>query len=167
VSRSDNPRTLKKIEAGAITILVTTGGGTRAASAASDAAHPAETNRPFEPQPSPLAVAGVADARATRSPWGSAVVITTLAALTRPAYALGVMIAESIPQLRSLSSDEKILLAAELWREAIGVEEDAPSPQLVAALRERLAYHREHPEEVSTWEEVRARILSTKSSPRG
>lgn len=77
------------------------------------------------------------------------------------------MIAESIPQLRSLSSDEKILLAAELWREAVGVDEGAPTPEMVAALRERLAYHREHPEEVSTWEEVRARILSTKPLPRG
>ena len=90
-----------------------------------------------------------------------------LAALTRAEYATPIMIAESIPQLRSLSSDEKILLAAELWREAVGRDDDAPSPQLVAALRERLADHREHPEEVSTWEEVRARILSTKSSPRG
>ena len=75
------------------------------------------------------------------------------------------MIAESIPQLSSLSSDEKILLAAELWREAAGGEGAPPNPELVAALRERVAWYREHPTEVSTWAEVRARILSQTSAP--
>ena len=75
------------------------------------------------------------------------------------------MIAESIPQLRSLTSDEKILLAAELWREAVGQEDEQPTPALAAALRERLAWYREHPTEVSTWEEVRARILAATPPP--
>ena len=74
------------------------------------------------------------------------------------------MIAESIPQLSSLSSDEKILLAAELWRDAAGDHGEPPEPKLVAALRERLAWYREHPTEVSTWAEVRARILSQTSA---
>lgn len=69
------------------------------------------------------------------------------------------MIAEHIPGLRSLSSDERILLAAELWRDAVGAETESPNPTLVEALRERLDYYREHPEQVSTWEEVRARIV--------
>ena len=60
------------------------------------------------------------------------------------------MIGESIPQLRSLSSDEKILLAAELWREAANVGGGEPNRELVTALQERLAYHRDHPTEVST-----------------
>ena len=75
------------------------------------------------------------------------------------------MIAESIPQLSSLSSDEKILLAAELWRDAAGGDGEAPDPELIAALRERLAYYREHPTEVSSWAEVRARVLAQRSSP--
>ena len=74
------------------------------------------------------------------------------------------MIAENIPELRSLSSDEKILLAAELWRDAVSGEIGSPSPALVQALRERLDYYVEHPEEISTWEEVRARIASRKTS---
>lgn len=73
------------------------------------------------------------------------------------------MIAEHIPELRSLSSDEKILLAAELWRDAVGAETECPNPTLVEALRERLDYYREHPEQVSTWEEVRARIVMRKT----
>ena len=88
-----------------------------------------------------------------------------LAANTTEGLRVRIMIAESIPQLSSLSSDEKILLAAELWREAAGGDGDVPDPKLVAALRERLAYHREHPGDVSTWAEVRARILSRGSAP--
>lgn len=68
------------------------------------------------------------------------------------------MILESIPGLRTLSSDEKILLAAELWRDAVGGNIETPDSALVQALRERLDFHAEHPEQVSTWEEVRARI---------
>jgi putative addiction module component (TIGR02574 family) len=75
------------------------------------------------------------------------------------------MIAESIPQLSALSADEKILLAAELWHEAVGESGEPPSPALMTALRERLDYYREHPTEVSTWEEVRARILGGQASP--
>jgi hypothetical protein len=74
------------------------------------------------------------------------------------------MIAETIPELRSLSSDQKILLAAELWRDAVGGEVETPSPALVQALCERLDYHHEHPDQVSTWEEVRARIALRQTS---
>jgi hypothetical protein len=74
------------------------------------------------------------------------------------------MIAEKIPELCKLSSDQKILLAAELWREAVGPEAETPNPAMVRALRERLDYYRAHPEQVSTWEEVRARIASRKAS---
>ena len=88
-----------------------------------------------------------------------------LAASATESLRVRMMIADSIPQLSSLSSDEKILLAAELWREAAGGEGEAPDPKLVAALRERLAYHCEHPGDVSTWAEVRARILSRGSAP--
>ena len=72
------------------------------------------------------------------------------------------MIAETIPGLKDLSAEQKVLLAAELWRDAIAAEDKTPDPKLVEALRERLAYYKEHPDEVSTWEEVRARVLARK-----
>lgn len=75
------------------------------------------------------------------------------------------MIAETNPQLSSLTADDKILLAVELWREAAGSEGAPPHPDLVAALRERLDHYRDHPTEVSTWSEVRARIVSQTSGP--
>jgi hypothetical protein len=74
------------------------------------------------------------------------------------------MIAETIPALRDLSSDQKIILAAELWRDAIGQGENDPNPALVEALKERLDFHRKHPDDVSTWEAVRSRIIAGKKA---
>lgn len=72
------------------------------------------------------------------------------------------MIAETIPALKNLSPEQKVLFAAELWRDAIGDQDETPDPKLVETIRERLAYCKEHPDEVSTWEDVRARLLSGK-----
>lgn len=74
------------------------------------------------------------------------------------------MIAESIPQLDSLSPDQKILLAAEVWRDAVGSGGESPNVAVVQALRERLSHYRENPDQVSTWEDVRARIVRHKNS---
>jgi putative addiction module component (TIGR02574 family) len=72
------------------------------------------------------------------------------------------MITETIPGLSALSSDQKILLAAELWRSAVGERGEKPDAKLVRALEERLEDYRARPEG-STWEEVRARIVSRKA----
>jgi putative addiction module component (TIGR02574 family) len=74
------------------------------------------------------------------------------------------MIAETIPALNSLSADQKILLAAELWRDAVGGVSKEPNPALVEALQERLDAYRKNPEQVSSWEQVRSRIVGTKNS---
>jgi hypothetical protein len=70
------------------------------------------------------------------------------------------MIAETIPGLAGLSSDDKMLLAAELWQQAVGSDAHTPDPVLVNVLRERLAHYHAHPEEVSSWEEVCRRIAA-------
>ena len=68
------------------------------------------------------------------------------------------MVSESIPALASLSPSQKLVLAAELWRDnAIGDSEE-PDPAIVAMLRERLAAYEANPEAVSTWDEVKARL---------
>jgi hypothetical protein len=41
---------------------------------------------------------------------------------------------------------------------------ETPDPNLIEALRERLEHHKNHPDEVSTWEEVRARVLARKTN---
>jgi hypothetical protein len=66
------------------------------------------------------------------------------------------MIAETIPGLSSLSADQKILLAAELWRDAVGGIGQEPNAALVEAYRKR-------PDEVSCWEEVRSRLQTRKN----
>ena len=69
------------------------------------------------------------------------------------------VIAETIPALAALSPEEKILLAAELWQQAVGGREAVePNPELIEALRERLAHYHSDPEQTRTWEEVRQRI---------
>ncbi|MBB5038598.1 hypothetical protein [Prosthecobacter dejongeii] len=47
------------------------------------------------------------------------------------------MVIESIPALAHLSSDEQLILAAELWRGNTQGDEDSPDPQIVKLLRER------------------------------
>ena len=76
------------------------------------------------------------------------------------------MIAETIPALAGLSSEDKILLAIELWRDAVRSEAPAPDPELVLVLRERLAHYHAHPDEVSPWADVRDRIATLRDANR-
>ena len=77
------------------------------------------------------------------------------------------MIAEQIPQIEDLTSDEKLILMGELWeqlsREALEPE-TKPSPEMVAMLRERLDEYKRNPDAVSTWEEVKQRIRRRNAS---
>ena len=73
------------------------------------------------------------------------------------------MIAERIPELKSLSADEKLMLVGELWDE-LAAHPDAfpPREDHVRILRERLEHYRKHPEDVVAWEDVKARILASR-----
>ena len=73
------------------------------------------------------------------------------------------MIAEKIPELKSLSADEKLILVGELWDE-LAAQPDAfpPREEHVRILRERLEHYRQHPEDVVAWEDVKARILASR-----
>lgn len=68
------------------------------------------------------------------------------------------MIAETIPAVKSLSDDDKIALAAELWRDVVKSGDTEIDPQMVSALTERLDYYAKHPEESERWEVVRERF---------
>ena len=73
------------------------------------------------------------------------------------------MVAEKIPQLQNLSSEEKLILVGELWDQLAA--DPAAFPQRddhVKLLETRLAHFREHPEDVVAWEEVKKRILSSR-----
>ena len=69
------------------------------------------------------------------------------------------MIADQYPGLLALPDEDKLQLAGELWNDVIGdaAEED---PSLVSLMEARLAEYREHPERVSSWADVKARLLA-------
>ena len=73
------------------------------------------------------------------------------------------MISDTIPALKCLTLQEKLILVGELWDElathpgALPVREDH-----IKILRERLDHYRQHPEDTVAWESVKARILASR-----
>lgn len=73
------------------------------------------------------------------------------------------MIVEQLPSVRNLSRPEKLLLMAELWEEVAREEAELPTtPEQIAELGQRMERYRQHPEEVTTLEEIKARIFAGK-----
>jgi len=73
------------------------------------------------------------------------------------------MIAERIPGLKSLSPEEKLILVGELWDE-LASQPNAfpPREDHIKLLQERLEQYRRNPTDVVAWEQVKARILSSR-----
>ena len=73
------------------------------------------------------------------------------------------MIAERIPELKSLSQEEKLILVGELWDE-LAAQPDAfpPREEHIRLLKERLEHYRKHPQDVVAWEQVKERILGSR-----
>ena len=69
------------------------------------------------------------------------------------------MIADRIPEIKALSPDEKMLLAAELVDSTSPKGVVKPHPAIVDGLGVRLRYYEDHPDEVSSWEDVKSRLL--------
>ena len=66
-----------------------------------------------------------------------------------------------IPQLKELTTAEKLLLVEDLWQEIAAEVEAAPlAPHVVQALEESAARYAVEPNEGSPWSEVRARVLA-------
>jgi putative addiction module component (TIGR02574 family) len=72
-----------------------------------------------------------------------------------------VMIADKIPALKGLTLDEKLILVGELWDELSAHPGAFPQrTEHVRLLQERLEHFRKNPEDVTAWEDVKARILA-------
>ena len=73
------------------------------------------------------------------------------------------MIAETIPELKSLTAEEKLILVGEIWDE-LAAQPNAfpPREDHLKILRERLEHYRQHPEDTVAWEDVMARILASR-----
>lgn len=68
---------------------------------------------------------------------------------------------ETFPELESLPPDEKMILAAELWKEATsGGDSGDPSPEIVAVLEERMKHYKENPETAVSWSDLKRRLRS-------
>jgi len=70
---------------------------------------------------------------------------------------------EKSPTGQRLTEIQKFTFASELVEHATLGDRDELDPRIVAILDERLVAFRRNPEEGSSWEEVKARILSSKA----
>lgn len=73
------------------------------------------------------------------------------------------IISEPIPELKNLTSEEKLELATELWQELESNPEALPvRVDHLAIIRERIAHYRKHPEDTESWEDVKRRVLRSR-----
>lgn len=70
------------------------------------------------------------------------------------------MILENLPEVRRMTPSEKLILVSELWNDLEAHPPEIPvSRETIAELDRRMEHFRAHPEEFTTWEAVRQRIL--------
>ena len=72
------------------------------------------------------------------------------------------MILEQFPEVKKLSPSEKLLFVSELWNDLEAHPSDVPvSREIITELDRRMEHFRQHPEEFTTWEAVKERILGS------
>ena len=70
------------------------------------------------------------------------------------------MIIERMPEVQKLTSSEKLLLVSELWDDLAAHPPEVPvSREQIAELDRRMDEYRRDPSQVTTWENIRGRIL--------
>jgi putative addiction module component (TIGR02574 family) len=70
------------------------------------------------------------------------------------------MILEKFPEVLRLSPAEKLLFVSELWNDLEAQPSQVPvSREVIAELDQRMEQFRQHPEQFTTWEAVKERIL--------
>jgi putative addiction module component (TIGR02574 family) len=75
------------------------------------------------------------------------------------------MILEKYPEIQRLSPSDKLALVSELWDDLAAHPEDIPvGSEVIAELDRRMAEYRDDPTRVTTWEDVKARILGRRAS---
>ena len=69
------------------------------------------------------------------------------------------MIMERIPAFAGLTTAEKFILVTELWDDIAAHPERIPlSEERLAEMDRRMEAYRANPEDVTTWEEIQARL---------
>ena len=73
------------------------------------------------------------------------------------------MIKETIPELQTLSPAQKFALAIELWDELASNPDEIPvADEQLNELDRRFDEYQRDPDKIVPWEDVKARILSTR-----
>jgi putative addiction module component (TIGR02574 family) len=73
------------------------------------------------------------------------------------------MILDKFPEVRRLSPSEKLTFVSELWNDLEANPPDVPvSHEVLAELDRRMEHFQQHPEEFTTWEAVKERILGSR-----
>ena len=70
------------------------------------------------------------------------------------------MILEKFPEVGRLTASEKLIFASELWNDLEAHPQEVPvSRRVITELDRRRDRFREHPEDFTTWEAVKERVL--------
>jgi hypothetical protein len=72
------------------------------------------------------------------------------------------MIAERFPELTRLPDEDKLTLMAELWHDVVD-ESAAENPALAEFVEQRWQEYQLQPERISSWIDVKARILASRA----
>src|SRR2546428_264711 len=84
-------------------------------------------------------------------------------AKSRKTVMLWGMILEKFPEVRRLTASEKLIFVSELWNGLEAPPSEVPvSREIIEELDRRMEHFREHPEEFTTWEAVKERILGSR-----
>ena len=74
------------------------------------------------------------------------------------------MIIERFPEVQKLSPSEKLQFVSELWNDLESHPSDLPvSPAVIEELDRRMEHFKNNPNDFTTWEVVKARILGAKA----
>jgi putative addiction module component (TIGR02574 family) len=74
------------------------------------------------------------------------------------------MILEKFPEVQRLSPSEKLQFVSELWNDLESHPAEVPvSRDVIAELDRRMEHFRAHPDEFTTWDAVKQRILGSRS----
>jgi len=74
------------------------------------------------------------------------------------------MILEKFPEVQKLSPSEKLQFVSELWNDLESNPAEVPvSSEVIAELDRRMEHFKEHPDEFTTWDAVKQRILNSRS----
>jgi putative addiction module component (TIGR02574 family) len=72
------------------------------------------------------------------------------------------MILERFPEVERLSAEEMLQLASELWNKVEEHPTDIPvDPEIAAELHRRMEHFKNHPDQCTTWEKVRDKLLGS------